>query len=574
MSRSSQNALRGVILTPNGRDAAIAQQILREASIESCICPDVESLCRELESPAGFGLIAEEALAMADLAQLKAWVEGQPVWSDLPFMLLTGRVGGGLDRNPLGLRLMRVLGNVAFVERPFHSLTLVSVAESALRARARQYQAREMIEERARSAALLARSEEALRSANEALEARVADRTARLAQANERLVREIIERERAQSALLQSQKMEAVGQLTGGIAHDFNNLLTAMVGNLDLIVRRATDERILAMATHARMAGDRAAKLTSQLLAFSRDQRLNLKPVKVDQLILGMSDMLHRSLGPLVDIRTDLQAGGAYALADPNQLELAILNLSINGRDAMPDGGVLTIATAEDGDSAGLTEGRYISVSVTDTGTGIAPDVLSKVFDPFFTTKPVGKGTGLGLSQVYAIAAQSGGTARVTSELGHGATVRLLLPQVNAPETSFEAATAGQPQLTGGDEKVLVIDDDPDVRRFIVACLGSVGYSVTEAADGAAGLARLETEHPDLLIVDFAMPGMNGAEVASAARVRHPGLPILLASGYSETDAVQRVMDAGQVLRKPFDVSGLVGAVKEALHASGGALTS
>ncbi len=566
MSEPASDALRALILTPNRRDAALAAEILAEASIEAWACADLAELTVEMARGVGFALIAEEAVAVANVAPLNQWVAEQPVWSDLPFVLLTRRRSGGLDQNPLGLRLMKLLGNVTLIERPFHPLTLVSIAEAALRARRRQYETRRMLEELARATAALRHSQDALRQANEALEARVQERTGQLAEANARLTREIAERERAQAALLQSQKMEAMGQLTGGIAHDFNNLLTAVIGNLDLIGRRAVDERILSMADQARKAAERAAKLTTQLLAFSRDQRLNLRPIRIDELIRGMSDLLDRSLGPLVEIRTELGAGDALALGDPNQVELAILNLAINARDAMTDGGVLTISTAAGEPDKALVDGRYVRISVSDTGHGVPADLLPRVFDPFFTTKPTGKGTGLGLSQVYGIATQSGGAVRIDSPPGHGATVTMLLPQVSAELLSAaDAARADGSALDGGEERVLVIDDDPDVRRFICTCLAMVGYQVTEAPDGRAGLARLDLDEPDLLVVDFAMPGLNGAEVAAAARQRRPAMPILLASGYAETDAVQKVLDARDVLRKPFDVSSLLAAVRKAL---------
>jgi PAS domain S-box-containing protein len=424
----------------------------------------------------------------------------------------------------------------------------------------------DITESREAEAALRA-SREALQQLNETLESRIAARTQDLARANDRLMKEIAERERAQAALVQAQKMEAVGQLTNGIAHDFNNLLTAIVGNVDMISRRTDDPRIKRLSGYALEAAQRATRLTGQLLAFSRSQRLDLRPVAVDELVEGMGDLMRRSIGPSIEIRLQLNSRSTNALADSNQLELAILNLLINARDAMPDGGVLTIASSvRRPDYADLKEGSYVVISIADTGCGIAPQLQQKVFEPFFTTKPTGKGTGLGLSQVYGIAQQSGGTARLTSVLGKGTTVELWLP-VAAGEMEAAAQPIGMgvtPATTQG-EAVLVIEDDQDVRRFIVECLANLGYRVNEADNGYSGLEQLQAETPDLLIVDFAMPGINGAEVATLARERRAALPIIFVTGYADMDAVERVPGPKHLLRKPFDVVGLSDVVKDAL---------
>jgi CheY-like chemotaxis protein len=372
-------------------------------------------------------------------------------------------------------------------------------------------------------------------------------------------MQEIAEREKAQVALVQSQKMDAMGQLTGGIAHDFNNLLTVISGNLELISRRVDDERISRLAKYAGQAADRAGKLTRQLLAFSRTQRLAPEPVDVNGLIRGMDDLLARTIGPMYQIVMDLDPSDPWAMADSNQMELAILNLAINARDAMAKGGPLQIfSEALDADS-------LVLIKVKDSGAGIPTHIMNKVFDPFFTTKPIGKGTGLGLSQVYGLLEQSGGSVSLESTEGVGTTVILRFPA--AKPTLYEAA----PDLSvttssaRGDERVLVIEDDDGVRRFIVDCLQSLGYVVTEASDGVEGLDRLRAETPELLIVDYAMPGLTGVDVIKQSRSAAPNLPIILATGYADMDAVHRVVDASQVLRKPFQIGDLETAVRRAL---------
>jgi PAS domain S-box-containing protein len=373
----------------------------------------------------------------------------------------------------------------------------------------------------------------------------------------------------AEETLRQAQKMEAVGQLTGGIAHDFNNLLGAVVGALDLIRRKPADiARVTRFAEAGLQAAERGAKLTGQLLAFSRAQRIELKPVVVAALVEGMRDMLARTLGPMVRLGLEMEGKGAV-LSDPTQLEMAVLNLAINARDAMPEGGALTIATrlrrvvAE----AELLPGEYVELSVTDTGSGMPPDVAARAFDPFFTTKGPGKGTGLGLSQVYGIARQAGGSVRIETRPGAGTTVRMLLPRTAA----LPAAEEGGAAPRGGPDRasacVLVVDDDPDMRRVLVASLETLGYGVLEAEDGPSGLAVLDRGAPDLLLLDFAMPGMNGAEVARLVRQRRPELPIVFASGYADTAAIEGAAGPeARVLRKPFRMEELQAVLAEALR--------
>jgi PAS domain S-box-containing protein len=408
--------------------------------------------------------------------------------------------------------------------------------------------------------------EEQFQRLNAALEGRVVEGTEQLREANRLLLLEIREREQAQAALVQAQKMDAIGQLTGGIAHDFNNLLTAILGNVDMIERRSADERITRMAGYARQAVDRATRLTGQLLAFSRSQQLDLQPVAVDDLVRGMDDLLTRTLGHTVTVHSELDAGGERATADPTQLELAILNLAINARDAMPGGGVLTIATrVTDEWIEGLLPRRHLVISVADTGQGIPAHLLDKVFDPFFTTKSVGRGTGLGLSQVYGIATQSGGTARIKTVVGAGTTVEVWLPVDEASEARRSPVAAEGDLAMGAGQTVLVVDDDPDVRLFIVSCLETLGYEVICAETGQAGLDLLTERSIDLLVVDFAMPGMTGVELADHARGSAPNLPVLLVTGYADARAIEDLAQAEAILRKPFKVADLAHAVSRLL---------
>jgi len=380
--------------------------------------------------------------------------------------------------------------------------------------------------------------------------------------------RDITDLKGAQEQLRQSQKMEALGQLTGGIAHDFNNLLTVVVGGLDLIARQVTDERLKRYATNALTAAERGARLTAQLLAFSRVQRLEVKPTMVAPLIEGMGPLLRNVLGPAIIKQLSLDEGPMPVMADPTQLELAVLNLAINARDAMPDGGTLSIATAPvqvSGD-AELEDGDYLELSVRDTGTGMEPDVLARAFDPFFTTKEVGKGTGLGLSMVYGVARQSGGTARIDSEVGAGTTIHLFFKRADrAAEREEATAELESAQPADRSASILVIDDDPDVRDFIAESLSDLGYTVRTEADGAAGLAAFAKVRPDVVILDYAMPGLAGGEVAARILKLVPGQPILFVSGYSESAAISRAAPHARMLAKPFKPDALDAAVRDAL---------
>jgi PAS domain S-box-containing protein len=381
--------------------------------------------------------------------------------------------------------------------------------------------------------------------------------------------RDVTRQVQAEERLRQAQKMEAVGQLTGGIAHDFNNVLGAMMSGFELIRRKAEDPNSVRRLAEAGLeTAERGARLTSQLLTFSRAQRLELKPLRVGELVDGLRDLLERTLGPMVRLVLEIEPTERVVMSDKTQLEMAVLNLAINARDAMPDGGQLTIASRVanlDPDSE-LPAGAYAELAVTDTGTGMPPEVAARALDPFFTTKGVGKGTGLGLSQVYGMARQGGGTVRLESRPGAGTTVRILLPLA---DDAVEPQEAERPDPTGAGASgalILLVDDDPDVRGLLAESLTALGYRVVEAASGEAALAAIRRERPDLALLDFAMPEMNGADVAKALRAVVPDLRLLFASGYAETDAIAGVAGKGmRLLRKPFRLDALQKAVSDAL---------
>jgi DNA-binding response OmpR family regulator len=412
------------------------------------------------------------------------------------------------------------------------------------------------------------RAEDQLRGINDELEKRVAERTQVLAELNENLKQEIAQRKKAEVALIQAQKMEAIGRLTGGLAHDFNNLLTAVVGNLDLIRSRAPDARTLRLAENAAKAAERGSKLTAQLLAFSRTQRLAVKPTDINAVVEGMKDLLTQSLGPSVKVRLQLDPTIGFAMADDNQIELAVLNLAINARDAMESGGSVTISTSRATllhEDSGLPAGAYITLDVADDGSGMAADVIARAFDPFFTTKPPGQGTGLGLAQVYGVARQCGGDARIRSEIGKGSSVTLWLLWASEVSISGDHGRSAEITATGAG-KVLLIDDDPDVRDTVRELLTEMGYDVRTADSGKAGLAMLEALQPDLIIIDFAMPEMNGAEVAQAVHASWPALPMLFVSGHADTLALEKAVGVAPFLRKPFRPADLAAAMRDALR--------
>ncbi len=550
---------RVLILAPLGRDAQIAATILTEAAIDVHICRDIASFCDELAKGAAMGVVVEEAFRNADLAALSDWIDHQPPWSDFPFVILAPR-GGGLERNPEAKRLSQTLGNVSFLERPFHPTTFVSVVHTALRGRLRQYEARERIEEISRGEALL--------------EARVQERTAELESANRQLASQIVEREKVESALRQSQRLEAVGQLTSGVAHDFNNLLTVVLGNVRQMQKTTKDPALVRRLTMMAEAGERGAKLTAQMLAFSRRQKLEPKPVDLNDTVASLRDLLQSTMGGSVRIETILAPRLWPAMIDPTQIELVILNLAINARDAMTVGGALTVETANVtlGKPRRPEEpaaGEYVMVSVADTGSGMSDQVLAKAFEPFFTTKEVGKGSGLGLSQVFGLAKQSGGGVRIDTRVGEGTIVKVYLPRasvVTVPQKTLKKA-AGRP--FAGHATILVVDDDSAVREITSNILSDLGYRIIEAGSGGAALEALDNNAGiDAVLLDFAMPGMNGTEVAREIRVRRPNLPILYATGYADAEALTAAGD-DVVIHKPFVEEELAVKLDQAIQSPG-----
>jgi PAS domain S-box-containing protein len=777
-----------VIHTPLGRDASLAAAILGEASMAATVAPSLQALVASLAVGAGFAIVTEEALRDANLRDLAAFIAGQPEWSDFPFILLTER-GGGLERNPVARRMIDALGNVTFLERPFHPTTLVSLSRSALRARRRQYEARSSLdkirqaEERLRVAlaagslgawvletpsltlhvseqgkahygrrrdeeftyrdlidcihpddrakvrermmaaqagradydveyrclwpdgsehwlqargALDRMTEEGKRFSGisldvteqkaaqqqlaalaATLEDRVAAATAELKTSEARLraifetsyqylgeltpdgtmidanatslasigarlddvvgrpfwslpwfsetpgapelVREtvtraasgatvrqeltvklpsgwrtfdfsmspvrdeagrivallpealdITERRIAEENLRQSQKLETIGQLTGGVAHDFNNLLTPIVGSIDLLRRKlAGDERAQTMAAAGLQSAERAKVLVNRLLAFARRQTLDPQPVDVGSLVAGMRELIERSIGPTIAVEVAVGGGLPAAHVDPNQLELSILNLCVNARDAMPDGGRITIAVTRDAvistHASGLRPGPYVRLRVTDTGIGMDAATAARAVEPFYTTKGVGEGTGLGLSMVHGLMAQLGGGMAIDSELGRGTRITLWLPALDV-RASRPVAHDGAPVVRPTRRaRILLVDDEALVRFATADMLRDAGYEVVEVASAAEAQERVRAGlAPDVLVTDQLMPGLRGTDLASGLREALPDLKVLVATGYADMPDIRYPRIA-----KPFAAAELVERVRALVEMAG-----
>ncbi|MBR0707981.1 ATP-binding protein [Bradyrhizobium liaoningense] len=553
-SREPIPSLPVLVLAPFGRDAAVVCRTLRDAGIEALEQSSLSELVANLDQAAA-AVIAEEALFHEYRGALAQWIARQPPWSDFPFVLLTLRTG---QNGPALTELIELLGHATVLERPLAATSLKSAVLAAVRGRRRQRQAEQYLRQ--------------LKDLADTLERRVEERTEQLSQANRRLTEEMAERERTELALRQAQKMEAVGQLTGGIAHDFNNLLMAIMGNLELIAARVDEEKIQRYVRNAMHGAQRGAKLVGQLLTFSRKQHLAPEPVDVNHLVRTVAELLSRTLGASIQVDVVTQDGLWPALVDATQLELMLLNLAINARDAMPDGGLLTIETTifdsvPEDMQTDLKQGQYVSIAVKDTGTGMPPEVLARAFDPFFTTKAPGKGTGLGLSQVYGFAHQSGGTATIESEIGRGTVVRILLPRSTDPVIGENRQT-GTPRM-GARERILVVDDDASVLETTRSMLDDLGYRAIAADNLDAALKAISDQVIDLAIVDLAMPGVSGLDVGLELRRRQPGLPIVYCSGYPDLiEETGKRLNGGLLLSKPYSTRELSAKLEAMLGTS------
>jgi len=519
------------------------------------VCHSVGEVLERAESDADAVFIAEEALFGQDLQDLAAWVDRQPAWSDFPFVVLTSK-----HRQPAvsawRQRLVATLRNVSLLERPVQSITLTSALQAAVRGRLRQYEVRALIEAR--------------EQASHELEALVVERTRALEQANVELRTQMAERAHIEETLRQTQKIEAIGQLTGGIAHDFNNLLMVIAGGLDMIDRRSDPERRQRLMDGMRQAAQRGAALTRQLLAFSRRQSLAPEPVDLAHRISRMRELLDRSLRGDVHVEVQFASDLWPVEVDPGELELVILNLAVNARDAMPEGGTILLQASNAPDEHVLgRRGDFVRLAVIDTGTGIPAEVRGRVFDPFFTTKEIGKGSGLGLAQVYGFARQSGGTVWIDTECGEGTSVILLLPRsATAPD---EPGQSGKLQVDipvgASAGNVLLVDDDEEVAALVGEMLQHLGFTVTHAASAAAALGALANGRAvDIVFSDVMMPGgMNGVELAREIRARRLDIPVLLTSGYAEAAKKAAADEGVYVLAKPYRLEELALAIREAM---------
>jgi len=550
---------RILVFAPIGRDGRASAELLRSATLETMVCPDLAALISEIAAGAAVVLLAEEGLFGKDTAPLTQWIDRQPAWSDLPFIVLTSQ-----QEQPAVVawrrKLVSALHNVSLLERPVQPITLVSAIQSALRARLRQYEVGALMRAREQAA--------------QELERLVAERTRALKEANDQLRVEMAERARVEETLRQAQKIEAIGRLTGGIAHDFNNLLMVISGGLEMLQRQTDPARRRRLMDGMLQAAKRGAGLTRQLLAFSRRQPLKLEVVDVAQRIGAMRELLDRSLGGDVHVELEFPDVIWPVEVDAGELELVVLNLAVNARDAMPNGGKIVVRgenlphIKEDD----LT-GDYVRLSVTDTGTGMAPEVRARVFEPYFTTKDAGKGSGLGLAQVYGFAIQSRGAVRINSEVGRGTTVALYLARSDkAPTTSEHHLDQPhiEPQLVHDAGRVLLVEDDDEVAALASEMLDQLGYEVTRAATAAAALGALANGRAvDIVFSDIMMPGgMDGVDLAREIRRRRADLPVVLTSGYAEAAAREANAAGMRILPKPYRLDELSAALHAAMSNS------
>ncbi|AHY42162.1 response regulator [Stutzerimonas decontaminans] len=543
-----------VVYAPIGRDGPASAELLSRSGMDAVVCHSVDEVLQRAETDADAVFIAEEGLFGRDLEGLAAWVEQQPAWSDFPFVVLTSK-----HQQPAVTawrqRMVAALRNVSLLERPVQSITLTSAVKAALRGRHRQHEVRALLEARER--------------ASQELEALVVERTSELEATNLELRTQMAERAHIEETLRQTQKIEAIGQLTGGIAHDFNNLLMVITGGLDMLDRRADPERRKRLMDGMRQAAQRGSALTRQLLAFSRRQSLAPEPVDLARRISQMREMLDRSLRGDVHVRQQFAPDLWPVQVDPGELELVILNLAVNARDAMPAGGSILLQACNAPDEQVLgRRGDFVRLAVTDTGTGIPAEVRTRVFDPFFTTKEIGKGSGLGLAQVYGFARQSGGTVWIESECGQGTSVILLLPRAEdipaQPDVEHVANDTGDAFLGS----VLLVDDDEEVAALVGEMVEHLGYHVTHAGSATDALNTLADGcKVDIVFSDVMMPGgMNGVELAREIRTRALGVPVLLTSGYAEAAQQSATAEGVHVLAKPYRLEELASALREAIE--------
>jgi len=545
---------RVLVLAPTGRDATAIAEVTKRAKLAAHVCRDLDEMVLCLREGAGATFIAEEALRLDRINRLQAWIEAQPRWSDLPFVILSSRQDEAHVRS-WREHLVSMLRNVTLLERPVQALTLLSALTAALRSRQHQYEIRDHLAERERAA--------------EHLENLVHARTEDLRHANQLLQEQMAERERISEQLRHAQKLEAVGQLTGGIAHDFNNLLMVISGGLNMLERRP--ERRTGVIEAMKKAAARGAGLTHQLLAFSRRQALSPEPVDLKSYFHELAVLLDRSLRGDVEVVTEIAADAWPVMADPNELQLAIMNLAVNARDAMPAGGHIVIRGANrPADEADPAAKDMVCISVTDQGTGMTPEVLDKVFEPFFTTKEVGKGSGLGLAQVHGYATQSGGLVEIASVVGCGTTVSLCLPR----STEMPAANSPKRMESRGEVHsrrghILVVEDDEEVAALVSGMLRELNYQVTRAPMAAAALDVLRDEPIDIVFSDVMMPGeMDGLQLSREIRRLYPEVQVLLTSGYP--DAIRRTtnLTGVDILPKPYQLEELGAALERVRNGS------
>ena len=517
-----------LIFAPTGRDPELIARMLARLQLTARAVPSISDLCAELRAGAGMVILAEEALTPDSAQRLLEAIEGQASWSDVPVLLLTTAVAIARTSQPV-LEVLRQRANVTLLERPVHPLTLISAVQSGLRARRRQYDVRDYLADRQRS-------EERVR---------------------------------------QAQKMDAVGKLAGGVAHEVNNMMTAVIGFAEYALKQLpTDHPVRPDMEEVIKAGTRAAAVTQQLLAFSRRQPHQPSLLSLQEVIPELGKLLVRLLGAEHELEVRVPPDLPHVLADRNQLEQVLVNLALNARDAMDPGGRLvvegSVITVDDASAAHplveVRTGRYVRIRVTDTGHGMTAEAREHAFEPFYTTKPLGQGTGLGLSTVYGIIKQSDGYVWIDSRLGHGTTVTVDLPAVTESKPA-RAERSSSP--VRGSETVLVVEDEPLVRRLARRALEEHGYSVLEASDGRAALAELSdaANAIGLVLSDLVMPRMSGRELGQEIARRFPGLPVLFMSGYTGEDVRSRGLLEGSApfVQKPFTPEGLARRVRTLL---------